>query len=150
MVSLIHDPDFIRSSDPRFHASESEQDCPTCGEPVPGVELPNAIYITVLVAFLWMLVASWYAFAADSEARLCLVVATGLLHRRARRSPAARGNRKRHERPVRARHLSPFTTSGLDANAGSLPAREAWVPVADPDRPRAGREPDAHRLFALD
>src|SRR5436190_23520908 len=50
MVSRLHDPDFIPSD--RFHVLESEEDRPTRGEPVPGVELPNAIYLTVLAAFL--------------------------------------------------------------------------------------------------
>jgi len=42
---------------------------------VPGAELPVAVYISVFVAFAWIVVASWIAFASGSDAVLALAMA---------------------------------------------------------------------------
>jgi hypothetical protein len=46
---------------------------------VPGSEFPRAIYVTILLAYVWMLLAAWWAFARDTEAGLVLGMATVLL-----------------------------------------------------------------------
>jgi hypothetical protein len=45
---------------------------------VPGAELPTFVYISVLVAFAWIMLASWLAFAGDMDATLALGVAVVL------------------------------------------------------------------------
>jgi hypothetical protein len=42
---------------------------------VPGAELPVAVYISVFVAFAWIVVASWIAFAKGADAALALGIA---------------------------------------------------------------------------
>lgn len=39
---------------------------------VPGAELPVAVYVSVFVAFAWIVVASWIAFANGGDAELAL------------------------------------------------------------------------------
>ena len=45
---------------------------------VPGSELPLALYVCVFVAFAWVLLASWLAFAGDGDAELALGMASVL------------------------------------------------------------------------
>jgi hypothetical protein len=45
---------------------------------IPGNELPAAVYISVFVAFMWVLIASWIAFAREADANLLLGVAVVL------------------------------------------------------------------------
>jgi hypothetical protein len=42
---------------------------------VPGAEFPNFVYVSVLVAFAWIMLASWLAFAGEMDARLPLGIA---------------------------------------------------------------------------
>src|SRR5262249_28520896 len=42
---------------------------------VPGAEFPNFVYVSVLAAFGWIMLASWLAFASDMDARLALGMA---------------------------------------------------------------------------
>jgi hypothetical protein len=42
---------------------------------VPGAELPAFVYVSVLIAFAWIMLASWLAFANDTEAALALGIA---------------------------------------------------------------------------
>lgn len=45
---------------------------------VPGAEFPAAVYLSVLAAFAWIMVASWLAFARDMDAALALGIAVVL------------------------------------------------------------------------
>jgi hypothetical protein len=42
---------------------------------VPGAEFPTFVYISVLAAFAWIMLASWVAFAGDMDAALALGIA---------------------------------------------------------------------------
>lgn len=42
---------------------------------IPGAEFPVAVYVSVFVAFAWIVVASWIAFASGSDAALALAIA---------------------------------------------------------------------------
>jgi hypothetical protein len=42
---------------------------------VPGAELPAFVYVSVLAAFGWIMLASWLAFAGDTDAALALGIA---------------------------------------------------------------------------
>jgi hypothetical protein len=45
---------------------------------LPGAELPAFVYVSVLAAFGWIMLASWLAFAGDTDADLALGVAVVL------------------------------------------------------------------------
>src|SRR5262245_43983184 len=42
---------------------------------VPGEEFPAVVYVSVLAAFAWIMLASWLAFAGDGDAALALGIA---------------------------------------------------------------------------
>jgi len=42
---------------------------------VPGSEFPGFVYVSVLAAFGWIMLASWLAFARDMDAALALGIA---------------------------------------------------------------------------
>jgi hypothetical protein len=42
---------------------------------VPGAEFPTFVYVSVLAAFAWIMLASWVAFAGDMDAALALGIA---------------------------------------------------------------------------
>jgi hypothetical protein len=44
----------------------------------PGAELPGAVYVAVLLAYVWMLSAAWLAFGSSEESDLNLGIATVL------------------------------------------------------------------------
>jgi hypothetical protein len=45
---------------------------------VPGAEFPAFVYVSVLAAFAWIMLASWLAFAGDMDAELPLGIAVVL------------------------------------------------------------------------
>jgi hypothetical protein len=45
---------------------------------IPGAEFPGGMYLTMLLAYIWMLVAAWLAFGRSDESDLNLGVATVL------------------------------------------------------------------------
>ena len=45
---------------------------------VPGAEFPTFVYVSVLAAFAWIMLASWLAFAGDMDADLALGIAVVL------------------------------------------------------------------------
>jgi hypothetical protein len=45
---------------------------------VPGAELPGAMYLTALLAYVWMLTAAWLAFGSSEESDLNLGVVSVL------------------------------------------------------------------------
>ncbi len=45
---------------------------------LPGAEFPAFVYVSVLAAFGWIMIASWLAFAGDTDADLALGMAVVL------------------------------------------------------------------------
>src|SRR5262245_13337883 len=45
---------------------------------IPGAEFPTFVYVSVLVAFGWIMLAAWLAFARDMDAVLSLSIAVVL------------------------------------------------------------------------
>jgi hypothetical protein len=45
---------------------------------IPGAELPGAVYVAALLAYVWMLGAAWLAFGSSDESDLNLGIATVL------------------------------------------------------------------------
>ena len=77
-----HDPN--RWAVPAFTLTTKQDEAARESEPrsgygaVPGAELPAFVYISVLVAFGWIMLASWLAFAGDMDAELPLGIAVVL------------------------------------------------------------------------
>lgn len=46
---------------------------------VPGAEFPASVYLTILFAYVWMLLSAWMAFGGDGEEDLILTFATILV-----------------------------------------------------------------------
>jgi hypothetical protein len=95
---------------------------------VPGAEFPTFVYMSVLIGFAWILLASWLAFAGDTDADLALGVAVVLgivffalpiiIHRVA----AA------HSRPQRETARE-FLAAPVETATGPLPGASAWLQV---------------------
>jgi hypothetical protein len=95
---------------------------------VPGVEFPVVVYLSVVAAFAWILLASWLAFGADTEADLGLAIATVLgilfftlpivMYRTATRRFGAQQQR-----------LDDFLYSPVDTATGQLTGAQAWLQV---------------------
>jgi hypothetical protein len=95
---------------------------------VPGDEFPAFVYVSILAAFGWIMLASWLAFASDMDARLALGMAIVLalvffalpviIHHvavtRARAKPTAP-----HD----------FLSAPVDTATGPLPGASAWLQV---------------------
>lgn len=95
---------------------------------VPGAEFPRAVYISVLLAFGWIMVASWLAFARDTEADLALGIALvlGLLFFALPillcRSARSRSTEQRQT-------LNEFFGSHVETATCRLSGAEAWLQV---------------------
>ena len=95
---------------------------------IPGSEMPAAVYVSVFAAFMWVLVASWVAFAREGDADLLLGVAVVLavvffalpllIHRTAK-------SRAEVEREARGDFLS----SPVHTATGPLTGSSAWLQV---------------------
>jgi hypothetical protein len=95
---------------------------------VPGNEFPAFVYISVLAAFAWILLASWLTFARDMDADLALAMAIVLgivlfglpiiIHHVA--TTFARPE------PEPARD---FLSAPVETATGSLPGASAWLQV---------------------
>lgn len=95
---------------------------------VPGAELPAFVYVSVLIAFAWVMLASWLAFAGDPDAVLALGIAIVLgivffalpiiIHRVA----AAHSDRRRQAG-------RDFLSSPVETETGTLPGATAWLQV---------------------
>jgi hypothetical protein len=95
---------------------------------IPGSEFPVAVYISVFLAFAWIVLASWLAFANGADADLALGVAgvltvvffalpvlirlTATAHPRSRREKA-------HD----------FLASRVETATGTLSGASAWLQV---------------------
>jgi hypothetical protein len=95
---------------------------------VPGAELPPFVYLSVLAAFAWVMLASWLAFARDGDAALALAVAIVLgivffalpivVHRVAVAHSSA-GHERAHD----------FLSAPVETATGPLPGAGAWLQV---------------------
>jgi hypothetical protein len=95
---------------------------------VPGAEFPAFVYVSVLIAFAWLLLASWLAFARDTDAALALAVAVVLgivffalpiiVHLVA----IAHSHPKRED-------ARDFLSAPVETATGSLPGSSAWLQV---------------------
>ena len=95
---------------------------------IPGDELPAAVYRTVVLAFVWMMLAAWLAFGGARGTDLDLAIATVLctvflgipilLHRTAR-NRLQRTNQNSRQ----------FLTSRVDIATGTISGTEAWMEV---------------------
>ena len=95
---------------------------------VPGAELPAFVYVSVLIAFAWVMLASWLAFAIDADADLALGIAMVLgivffaLPIIIQRVAAAHSDRKRQAG-------RDFLSSPVETATGALPGATAWQQV---------------------
>jgi hypothetical protein len=95
---------------------------------VPGVEFPVAVYLSVVAAFAWILLASWLAFGADTEADLGLGIATVLGIVFIALPILMYGTATRRFRVQRQR-LDDFLGSPVDTATGRLTGSQAWLQV---------------------
>jgi hypothetical protein len=95
---------------------------------VPGVEFPVAVYVSVIGAFGWILLASWFAFGSGTEADLSLGIATVLgivffaLPIIMYEVGAARF-RAEHQR------LDDFLGAPVETATGALTGAQAWLQI---------------------
>jgi hypothetical protein len=94
----------------------------------PGAEFPAAVYLSVIAAFAWIVLASWLAFGAGAEADLGLGIATVLglvffalpiiMFKTAARHFSAERQR-----------LDDFLGAPVDTATGTLTGSQAWLQV---------------------
>jgi hypothetical protein len=95
---------------------------------VPGAEFPAFVYVSVLAAFAWILLASWLAFARGGDAALALAVAIVLgivffaLPLIVWRVAVA------HARPG-WKPAQEFLSAPVETATGPLPGASAWLQV---------------------
>lgn len=116
------------ASVPEQKPVDAEQEQRSSYGSVPGAEFPAFVYVSVLLAFAWIMLASWLAFAGDTDAGLALGIAIVLaivffaLPIIIFRVAAAH---LRHGR----RTSNDFLSSRVDTATGPLPASSAWLQV---------------------
>ena len=95
---------------------------------VPGAEFPRVVYISVLAAFAWILIASWLAFGRDTEAELVLGIAVvlGLLFFAL---PILLCKSARSHSAEQRKTLGEFFGSRVETATCSLTGGEAWLQV---------------------
>jgi hypothetical protein len=95
---------------------------------VPGAELPSFVYVSVLAAFAWIMLASWLAFARDTDADLSLGVAVVLaivffaLPVIIRQVAVANTCN-------RPRTTDDFLSAPVETATGPLPGSSAWLQI---------------------
>ena len=95
---------------------------------VPGAEFPVAVYVSVFIAFAWIVVASWLAFADGDDADLALGFAAVLtivffaLPVLVRLTAASHSSKTRDAR-------GDFLSSRVETATGSLSGASAWLQV---------------------
>lgn len=95
---------------------------------VPGAEFPTAVYVSVLAAFAWIMLASWLAFAGDMDAALALGIAIVLaivffaLPIIIRQIAVANS-------PAKREMAHDFLSSPIDTATGPLRGSSAWLQV---------------------
>jgi hypothetical protein len=95
---------------------------------IPGAEFPAFVYVSVLAAFAWIVLASWLAFATDMDAALSLgfVVVLGIVLFALpiiMREVAAANARKKHET------TGDFLSAPVETATGPLRGSSAWLQV---------------------
>ena len=116
------------ASAPAQHAEDAAQTPRSGYGSVPGAEFPAFVYLSVLAAFGWIMLASWVAFARDTDAALALGIAVVLaivffalpliIHR-----VAAAHSQDKQRMP------HDFLSSPVETATGSLPGSSAWLQV---------------------
>jgi hypothetical protein len=101
-------------------------------QPLPGSEMPSALYVLIFAAYAWMLGAAWYAFGRDTGTEFVLAMATVLAAVFFGIPLAMRKTAKpRLSKPQRtgtAKRLR-IATAHVETATGSLPAWHAWLEV---------------------
>jgi len=95
---------------------------------VPGAEFPGFVYVSVLAAFAWILVASWLAFAGGMDANLALGVAVVLGIVFFALPIIVRHVAVAHSRP-RRRAANDFLSAPVETETGPLRGSSAWLQV---------------------
>jgi hypothetical protein len=95
---------------------------------IPGAEFPAFVYISVLAAFAWIMLASWLAFAADMDAALSLsfAVVLGIVLFALPiiiREVAVANTRTKHEA------TGDFLSAPVETATGPLRGSSAWLQV---------------------
>jgi hypothetical protein len=95
---------------------------------VPGAELPAFVYVSVLAAFAWIMLASWLAFAGDMDADLALGIAVvlGIVFFALPviiRQVAVANTRNRPE------GTGDFLSAPVETATGPLPGSSAWLQI---------------------
>jgi hypothetical protein len=67
-------PPLALTTSPRQTDAKSSEPRSGLGS-IPGAEFPAFVYVSVLLAFAWIMLASWLAFAGDMDAALALGIA---------------------------------------------------------------------------
>jgi hypothetical protein len=96
---------------------------------LPGGELPSPVYRSIVLAFAWMLLASWIAFASGAETDLVLTVAA-VLFAVFLGLPLLIHATAAHHTEAKPETLQHFLTSSVDTATGPLSGREAWLEIA--------------------
>lgn len=115
------------STPARKAASTEEAPRSGYGE-VPGAELPASVYLSVLMAFAWIMLASWLAFANDTGAALALAVAIVLAIVFFALPVIIRQVAAAHSRG-RQGMTRDFLSTPVETETGSLPGSSAWLQV---------------------
>lgn len=95
---------------------------------VPGAELPVAVYGSVFVAFIWVVVAAWIAFANDADADLSLGMAGVLTIVFFALPVLVRLTANAHANTVRDKKQD-FLASRVETATGTLTGASAWLQV---------------------
>jgi hypothetical protein len=95
---------------------------------VPGAEFPAAVHLSVIVAFAWILVASWLTFGAGTEADLGLAIAT-LLGIVFFALPIILYTTATHRFSAQRQRLDEFLYAPVDTATGKLTGSQAWLQV---------------------
>jgi hypothetical protein len=95
---------------------------------IPGAEFPTFVYVSVLAAFAWIMLASWLAFAGDMDAVLALGIAIVLAIVFFSlpviiRQVAVANSRSRPKR------TGDFLSAPVDTATGPLRGSSAWLQV---------------------
>jgi hypothetical protein len=107
---------------------EGEQDVRSSYGSTPGGEWPAVVYISILLAYVWIFLSAWVAFARGGSVDLDLTVATALatiflgLPILVYKTAAAHSH-------VRRLGIYSFLSSRFDTATGTLSGVEAWAQI---------------------